>query len=185
MSRQHVRVAVVAVSVVVLGVLGLLTASTDDESVAPGTPAAVRGEYAALVTDLHAVLAAYAPLQGVRSHDQVHLLGRELAGLEQALAQVEDAARGLGGAEAAELAELSAQVRDRAATVRVQAMADHTGLGGVATMQAFGRECALRAVSIGEALEGADDDLTEVAEAVAAVWPAPPEEGLGSSATRQ
>ena len=183
--RQLVRVVAVAVAAVLLGVLGYAAASGEDP-VRPTSADAGDGDYAAVVADLQSVLTAYAPLQAVTDHDQVHELGRELGGLELALAEVEEQARALGTADAAAVADLAAFVRTRAVQVRLQAAADHTDLGGVGVVQAFGREAALRAVSLGAALEAASEDgYGPVVESVAAPWPPPPEEGLGEPPTEQ
>ena len=184
--RQLVRVVAVAVAAVLLAVLGYAASSGGRDPVRPASAGAGDGDYAAVVADLQSVLTAYAPLQSVTDHDQVHELGRDLAGLELALADVEQQARALGTADADSVADLAAFVRTRATQVRLQAAADHTDLGGVGVIQAFGREAALRAVSIGAALESASEDGYEpVAQAVAAPWPPPTEEGLGEPATEQ
>lgn len=180
-TRQVVRVVAVVVAAAALAFLGFRMVTSGDETVRPAASEQEAGTpYAELVVDLQSLLTAYSSLQTVAVHAQIHTLNPDLAKLELALRSIEERAEEIG---ADDVATLAATVRTRAAGVLAEASSDHTGLRGVGLVRAFGRETALRAVAIGDAVREAEEaGWGPVRAAVAEPWPAPEDEGQDAAA---
>jgi hypothetical protein len=177
-SRQLIRTVAVVLAALALGFLGWRMNTNDAELPTSGDEPA----YDAVVRDLQSLLAVYGGLaQQVAQHAQAHFVEVKLAEIETSLADVEERGEALGTTGGDDVAVLAGFVRARSVEVRAEAADDHTGMTGIATLQAFGREVSLRAVRIGGALSSLDEpgaDLGELEAAVAAPWPVPELEGV-------